>query len=62
MTKADTEVFGADTIVYCKSHMCAHHTGWCTVSPDDKIALSATDLDSAREECRIRDFELFEDF
>ncbi len=61
MAERDAEVFGEDTIVYCKSHMRAHHTGWCGVHPNNKVALKATDLGSADEECRARGFELVKD-
>lgn len=27
--------------VYCKQHCRPHSTGWCTVSPEDKVPLKA---------------------
>jgi hypothetical protein len=37
---------------YCKAHVGPHSTGWCTVGVGDKIALNATDRDSAFAEVR----------
>jgi hypothetical protein len=54
----DLMFFSKDTkgplaFVYCKQHMCAHGTGWCTVNPGQKIPLNSTTIDGAREEVRI---------
>lgn len=59
--KEDARVFGEGTWVYCNQHMRPHQTGWCTVSPRNKIALAATTLEEAYAECRARGFELYAD-
>lgn len=58
MTK-DTEVFGTDTLVYCKQHMRPHATGWCTVFPEEKIALAAIGVKEAYVECRSKGYPLY---
>lgn len=59
--KDDAKVFGVNAWVYCKSHMRPHTTGWCTVFPEDKIALSAKEQNAAYAECRAKGYELYED-
>lgn len=63
MTEAteDEVVFGSGRFVYCKSHVAAHETGWCTVSAKDKIALDALDYESACAECRSKGLRLYRD-
>lgn len=48
---SDEEFFGEDAIVYCKSHLRPHRTGWCTVHNEDKILLDAKTIDEAEQEC-----------
>jgi hypothetical protein len=38
--------------VYCKSHVSAHSTGWCSVGVDQKIALRAQTREEAFEEVK----------
>ncbi len=40
--------------VWCKEHLRAHQTGWCTVSPDRKVALKATTVEEVASEVRER--------
>jgi hypothetical protein len=40
--------------VYCIQHCRVHATGWCGVSPLDKIALIADNLESAKKEWTAR--------
>ncbi len=51
--------FGADTWVYCKQHLRPHVTGWCTVSPDEKIKLAATTRDEAVAEAKRMGLRIF---
>lgn len=52
---------GGDAWVYCKQHLGAHLTGWCTVGVNDKILLDATGHVQAIQECRDKGFKLFQD-
>lgn len=36
--------------VYCSQHCRVHSTGWCTVSPRDKVSLTSKTLEEAIEE------------
>lgn len=54
----DFEVFG-DQWVYCRSHKNPHKTGWCTVSPQNKVALGVDTYEEAVEKCIDFGFELF---
>jgi hypothetical protein len=47
--------------VYCAQHMAPHSTGWCTVSVEQKVSLTATDLDTAQIECRAKNLPLHAD-
>lgn len=57
----DAEVFGESALVYCKSHMRPHGTGWCSVDPNEKIKLDATEREAAYAECRAKGYELYDD-
>lgn len=57
----DEITFGAERYVYCKQHMRPHGTGWCTVSPDNKVLLDATERDAAYEEARAKGFKIYEE-
>lgn len=57
----DAKKWGADTIVYCRSHLRPHETGWCTVPVSDKLPLHATTIDAAVDECRRFGLRLFQD-
>lgn len=48
----DALVFGAGTWVYCRAHLRAHETGWCSVGNRDKIALGVSTADEAYQKCR----------
>lgn len=48
--KAGDEHMGK--FVYCKQHCGVHSTGWCTVSPDQKVALESVTPFDAREEAK----------
>lgn len=56
----DHAVFGRG-YVYCKPHLAAHTTGWCTVSVRDKIRLDSTNLRDAEAECRVKALPLYND-
>lgn len=45
--------------VYCKQHLRPHSTGWCTVPPDQKVALQAETHDDAYKEVRAIGFYVF---
>ena len=51
--------FGSGRYVYCKSHLRPHTTGWCTVNPEDKILLDATDRDGAYSEVRAKGWKIY---
>lgn len=57
----DEKVFGKDALVYCRSHLNPHRTGWCTVQAADKVLLRAKTVAEAEEECRARGFTLYDD-
>lgn len=64
LTKPPTEdeiAFGRDAWVYCKAHMKAHQTGWCGVSPRDKVGLGVTTAQEAYAKCRDWGFALYSD-
>lgn len=58
---ADVAAFGADAWVYCNQHMRAHQTGWCTVSPRDKVGLGVKTAQEAYNKCRAWGFPLYAD-
>jgi len=45
----DERVFGRDAWVYCTQHVKAHLTGWCSVSPNDKIGLGVYGQDNVQD-------------
>lgn len=57
----DEIAFGKGAWVYCNQHMRAHQTGWCTVSPMDKVGLGATTAKEAHAKCRAWGFPLYAD-
>lgn len=59
--QSDVMAFGRDAWVYCRQHMKPHQTGWCGVSPRDKVALGVTTADAAEQKCREWGFELYHD-
>lgn len=56
---ADVAAFGKDAWVYCSQHMKPHPTGWCTVSPRDKIGLGVDNAKAALEKCHEWKFPIF---
>ena len=60
-SKPEDLEFGEGVWIYCKSHMRAHQTGWCTVPKDNKVPLDATNHNDAVVECRQKGFALFDD-
>lgn len=48
----DEIAFGRETFVYCRQHLKPHATGWCGVSPRDKIGLGVISVDEAYAKCR----------
>ena len=38
--------------VYCSQHLRPHTTGWCTVSPNDKLGLFVDTLEEAYAKCK----------
>lgn len=57
----DARKWGERAIIYCRSHMRPHETGWCTVPVTDKLKLHAADLATADDECRRFGLPLFSD-
>jgi hypothetical protein len=57
----DAKEFGEKAIVYCKSHLRPHDTGWCTVGIRDKVKLDSTTIKDAVDECRVKGYVLFSD-
>jgi len=57
----DVIAFGKDAWVYCNQHLKAHETGWCTVSPRDKVGLGVKTAAEAYEKCRAWGFVLYAD-
>lgn len=57
----DELVFGPDAWVYCRQHMRAHETGWCSVSVRDKVALGVKTATEAQDKCRDWGFPLYVD-
>lgn len=53
----DVAAFGRDAWVYCNQHRQAHETGWCSVSPRDKVGLGVTTEREAQEKCRAWGFQ-----
>lgn len=60
-TTEDVAAFGKDAWVYCKQHMKAHQTGWCSVSPRDKVGLGVQTAQEAYDKCREWGFPLYVD-
>ena len=54
----DVLFFGRGEWVYCRSHMAAHQTGWCSVSPREKIGLGVETGEEADAKCRAWGFDL----
>lgn len=54
----DEAAFGKDAWVYCKQHCYPHQTGWCSVSPRDKVGLGVKTAEEAYEKCRAWEFPL----
>lgn len=57
----DVAAFGRGAWVYCKQHMRAHETGWCSVGVYDKIGLGVKTVDEALAKCREWGFPLYAD-
>lgn len=57
--KAEDQVLGK--FVYCKSHLRAHGTGWCTVGVENKVGLKATTQEEATAEARSLGFKIYGD-
>lgn len=57
----DEIAFGKDAWVYCNQHCRTHETGWCTVSPMDKVGLGVTTAKEAYAKCRAWGFPLYAD-
>lgn len=57
----DAATFGPNVWVYCRQHMRPHETGWCSVSPRDKVGLGVTTAQEAQQKCRDWGFELYAD-
>ena len=45
--------------VYCKQHLRAHATGWCTVNPEQKIPLKATTSEAAYAEVKAAGWSVY---
>lgn len=57
----DEIAFGKDAWVYCSQHCRPHQTGWCTVSPRDKVGLGVKTAEEAYTKCRTWGFGLYDD-
>jgi hypothetical protein len=57
----DEQAFGVGAWVYCNQHMRAHQTGWCSVSPRDKVGLGVATGREAYDKCREWGFALYAD-
>jgi hypothetical protein len=57
----DEIAFGKGAWVYCTQHMRPHQTGWCSVSPSDKVGLGVTNAKNAVAKCRSWRFLLYSD-
>lgn len=57
----DVSAFGRGAWVYCNQHMRPHPTGWCTVSPRDKIGLGVKTAQEAYDKCREWNLPLYAD-
>lgn len=57
----DEIAFGEDAWVYCNQHLNAHQTGWCTISPRDKIGLGVKTAQEALAKCREWGFKIHAD-
>lgn len=60
----DEQAFGINHWVYCSQHMKPHLTGWCSVSPRDKVGLGITGhgTEKAREaydKCEAWGFQIY---
>lgn len=55
----DEIAFGKDAWVYCRQHVRPHETGWCGVSPRDKVGLGVKTAEEAYEKCHSWGFEIF---
>lgn len=55
----DVAAFGKDAWIYCSQHMKPHQTGWCTISPRDKIGLGVDTAEAAYEKCRAWKFPIY---
>lgn len=56
---ADDVIFGE--WVYCRSHLNAHRSGWCTIGLEDKIGLGPVkDSAEAIEKCRKLGLRLYQ--
>jgi hypothetical protein len=55
----DEMAFGKDAWIYCSQHMRPHETGWCSVSPRDKVGLGVATAEDAYQKCRDWGFPLF---
>lgn len=57
----DVAAFGRGAWVYCNQHMRPHLTGWCSVSPRDKVGLGVKTAEEAYDKCRAWGFPLYAD-
>ena len=57
----DYDVFGGNQFVYCRQHLRAHFTGWCTVGVDQKVGLGTSDEMEAIKKCRELELPLYDD-
>ena len=57
----DVAAFGRHAWVYCRQHMKAHETGWCSVSSRDKVGLGVDTADAATQKCREWGLDLYHD-
>ena len=52
----DEKIFGKGKWVYCRQHLQPHLTGWCGVSPREKVGLGVSTKEKAYEKCIIWNF------
>lgn len=57
----DVAAFGRGAWVYCNQHLKPHPTGWCSVSPRDKVGLGVNTAKEAYQKCRDWGFKIYND-
>ena len=56
----DVAAFGRGAWVYCNQHVKPHQTGWCSISPRDKIGLGVATAKEAYAKCEAWGLKIFD--